>query len=158
MEEKSIDELKKEVEDLKKQRDEYLAGWQRARADLLNYKKEEIERMNKMVEYAREDVLEKLLKVIDNLEIAESKVSQDLKENEYVKGLLNVGMQLQDFLKTHGVEEVEATGSQFNPSLHEAVREIEQEGAESGTVVEVIQKGYTCNGMLIRPAKVTIAK
>ena len=74
-------------------------------------------------------------------------------------------MQIQSFLKDHQVEELKTEGGKFNPEFHEAAGEVEspstssgQAGAEPGTIVEVLLKGYTLHGKLIRPAKVKISK
>ena len=141
------------VEELK---DEYLAGWQRERADFLNYKREEMERLKLFLGYAAEDILLKILPIVDNLEIADRELTEDQKKNEFVKGVLQIAGQLREFLKTQGVEEMESFGKKFNPEFHEAVGEME--GKEAGLVGEVIAKGYTLRGKVLRPAKVKITK
>lgn len=151
MEEKkepSAENLKKEMEDCQKLKDEYLAGWQRARADFLNYKKEEMERVGDVLKYACEGLILKMLPLLDNFEIALKSVPEE--------GFSQVKKQFQDFLKEQGVEEIKSVGEKFDPNLHEVVEEAE--GKESGIVLEEIQKGYTINGRLLRPAKVKVAK
>ena len=155
-EQQNIEELQKELQEALKQRDEYLAGWQRARADFMNHKKEERERMQEFIKFAEEELLAELLPVIDNLELALSQVQG--KDDTLSKGFLQIAMQLKHFLKDHQVEELKAEGEKFNPEFHEAAEEVEKEGTEPGTVVEVLQKGYTLHKKLIRPVKVRIAK
>jgi molecular chaperone GrpE len=160
----NIEELK-ECEKLK---DEYLAGWQRARADLLNYKKEEMERIGELVGYATEELILKMLPILDNFEIAENKLSDDLKGDGSVKGVLQIKNQILDFLKSQGVEEIKSVGEKFDPNLHEVVEEVEENDKESGIIIEEIQKGYKINkfdsasakinSRLLRPAKVKIVK
>lgn len=157
MEEKPI-KPNKELEEIQQQRDEYLAGWQRAAADLINYKKEDGERMQFMKECVVENLIAKLLPIVDNLEIAESNIPEDLKPNEYVKGLLRLKFQLQDFLKSQEVLPIEAEGMMFDPVVHEALEEVHEEGLDPGKVVEVLEKGYMFKGKLLRPAKVKVAK
>lgn len=142
----------KELAEVKKQRDEYLAGWQRARADLLNYKKEEMERIGGLVEYAHAEFLIKILPILDNLERAE-KTIQD-------PGFLQIAKQFRDFLKSQGVAELNppAGKEKFNAETHEAVGETEGTGLEPGTITEAVEKGYTLNKKLLKPAKVKIAK
>jgi len=160
--EKKAEDLEKKLEDCKKTSQEYLAGWQRARADFLNYKKEETERISGLMLYIMEEFILKILPVIDNLEIAEKNLPEDIKVNEHVKGLLQAKKQLKDFLKSQGVEEIEVLGRKFDPNWQEAVGEITGEmdakGKESGQIAEEVQKGYKINGRLLRPAKVRIAK
>jgi len=155
---KEIEELKKKLEEAEKLKNEYLAGWQRARADFLNYKKEELERLGEMVKYAGETLILKILPILDNFEIAEKKLPEDLKNNENVKGILQIKNQILNFLKEQGVEEIKSVGERFDPNFHEVVEEVEMKDKEPGTIVEEIQKGYKINGRLLRPAKVKVAK
>jgi len=71
-----------------------LAGWQRARADFLNYKREEIERFENIIDIANEEMILKILPLLDNMELAEKHLSDDLKGNDYVKGVLQIKTQL----------------------------------------------------------------
>ncbi len=154
----NIEELRKNLEEYQKQKDEYLAGWQRARADLLNYKKEEMERIGELLKYASEEFVLKILPILDNFYIAEKKIPENLKKNDNVKGLLQIKIQFQDFLRSLGVEEIKSIGEKFDPNFHEVVEEVNKEGVEPGTIIEEIQKGYKINGRLLRPAKVKVVK
>lgn len=161
MEEKekvNVKELKKQLEECEKLKNEYLAGWQRARADLINYKKEEMERVGNLIKLASEGVILKVLPILDNFDITEKNLPEDLKENDYVKGFLLIKQQLKEFLKSQGVEEIEVLGKKFDPAVCEVIEEIETDEKETGTVLEEIQKGYRINGRLLRTAKVKVAK
>ena len=158
MAEKEIEELKKKLEEYQKLKDEYLAGWQRSRADFLNYKKEEMERISELLKYAGEEYILRILPILDNFNVAEKKLAENLKKDESVKGLLQIKAQIQDFLKNQGLEEIKSLGERFDPNLHEVVEEIEAKDKQSGVIVEEIQKGYKINGHLLRPAKVKITK
>jgi molecular chaperone GrpE len=155
---KEIEELKKKLEETEKLKNEYLAGWQRARADLINYKKEEMERVGSFIKIAQEGLILEFLPILDNFDIAEKKIPNDLKENENVKGLLQIKQQILDFLKKKGVEEIKSVGEKFNPAYHEVVGEVDTDQFETGTIVEEVQKGYKINGRVLRPAKVKVAK
>lgn len=154
----NIEELKKKLEECQKLKDEYLAGWQRARADFLNYQKEELERINEIIKYAGKEFVLKILPILDNFEIAEKKLPEELKNEENVKGLLQIKAQIKDFLKNQGVEEINCLDQKFDPNFQEVIEEIETKDKESGIVLEEIQKGYLIHGRLLRPAKVKIAK
>ena len=166
--EKNIEELKKKLEEYEKQKCEYLSCWQREKADFLNYKREEMERVGEFLKYANEAFILKILPVLDNFEVVKRKLPENLKNDENVKGLLMIKNQILDFLKSQEVEEIKSIGEKFDPSFHEAVEEIEpaqisseiKAGKEikSGIIVEEIQKGYKINGRLLRPAKVKISK
>jgi molecular chaperone GrpE len=155
---KEIEELKKKLEEAEKLKNEYLAGWQRARADLINYKKEELERVGELIKFSANGLILKILPILDNFEIAEKKLPEDLKNNENVKGILQIKNQILNFLKEQGVEEIKSVGERFDPNFHEVVEEVEAKDKEPGTIVEEIQKGYKINGRLLRPAKVKVAK
>ena len=156
----------RELEECQKLKEEYLAGWQRERADFLNYKKEEIERIGEFFKYAAEEFVLKILPVLDNFDVAVKKLPENLQNEENVKGILQIKIQLQDFLKSQGLEEVKTVGEAFDPNLHEIIEEIEPSFAEasegkeikSGIIIEEIQKGYKINGRLLRPARVKVAK
>ena len=149
---------KKLLEDCQKQRDEYLAGWQRARADFLNYKKEEIERIQTLIEYANEDVVLRILPFLDNMELAEKHLPKDLKDNEYIKGVLQIKAQFAGFLKEQGVEPIETLDKKFDPALHEVMEEVEIKDKEPGIITEEVRKGYMIGQKLLRPTKVKIVK
>jgi len=170
----NIEELKKKLEECQKLKEEYLAGWQRSRADFLNYKKEEIERIEEILKYGGEEFILKILPILDNFDLAEKKLPEDLKNNDSIKGLLQIKTQILDFLRIQGVEEIKTIGEKFDPNFHEAVeqveesklssspsafaREIEAKDKDSGIIVEEVQKGYKINGRLLRPAKVKVVK
>jgi len=171
-----IEDLKKTVEEAEKLKAEYLAGWQRAQADLINYKKEEMERFEEIIRFANLEFILRLLPLLDNLLIAEKKLPEELKKDENVKGLLQIKVQLEDFLKAQGIEPMESLGKKFDPNCHEAVEEINPtvapsfanatadrkamagKGIEPGTIVEEVQRGYLIEGKTLRPAKVKVSK
>lgn len=161
-----IEGVKKQLEEAKVRCEEYLNGWKRERADFLNYKKEEMERIVQLVKYANEEIILKLLPVLDNLCLAEKHIPDN---EEFKNGFEQIKKQLSDFLQKEGIEAIEIIGKPFDPNLMEAVEETvrsqssqensgERVSAESGTVVEEVQRGYLLNGKLIRPAKVKVSK
>ena len=159
----TFEELQKKLEECQKLKDEYLAGWQRERADLLNYKKGELERVGELIKYADVGIILKILPILDNFEVAlQNFASQNLggqaENRQIIEGVLQIKKQFQNFLRNQGVEEVKSIGEKFDPNLHEVVEEIEAKDKEPGIIIEEIQKGYTINGRLLRPAKVKISK
>lgn len=152
----NIEEFKNQLEECEKKSAEYLSGWQRARADFLNYKKEEMERIEGLLKYAEEEFVLRILPILDNFDLVEKKLPEELNNNEYVKGIFQIKSQFQSFLKNQNVEEINVVGEKFDPNLHEVVGEVD--GEESGAIIEEIQKGYKMNGRLLRPAKVRVTK
>ena len=154
--------MEKEIEKIKKERDEYLDGWKRAKADFLNYKKEEEERIQATIDFSRRCLLVKILPILDNLARAEKEIPEGERENKVYKGFLQIVFQWQEFLKSEGIEEIETVGKSFDPKIHEAVGEVDPSTGlgqgVSGVVAEEVEKGYIMNGALIRPAKVKVVK
>lgn len=148
-------EGEEKLKECEKQKEEYLAGWQRARADFLNYKKEEMERMAEILKYGAEEMVLKFLPILDNFEIAEKKLLN--KDDENIKGFLLIKNQILDFLKNHGVEGIKAIGEKFDPNWHEVVEEVADNGSPQA-IVEEVQKGYKINNRLLRASKVKINK
>lgn len=153
-----IEDLQKKIEELEKQKAENLAGWQRARADFLNYKKEEMERIEQFLKYGEEEFILKILPILDNFDLAEKKLTEEMRNDESVKGFLQIKAQILDFLKSHGVEKMKVMGEKFDPNFHEAVELIAGQNKESGNIIEETQKGYKINGRLLRPARVKVVK
>jgi len=153
-----IERLKKKLEEAEKLKQEYLAGWQRARADLINYKKEELERVGDFIKRANENLIFDFLPILDNFDNAEKTISAEKKEIPEIKGFLQIKKQILEFLKKYGVEEIKSVGEKFDPVFHEVVEEIDTDKFETGTIVEEIQKGYKINGRVLRPARVKVAK
>ena len=156
--EEKPEDFKKKLEECEKLKNDYLASWQRERADFLNYKKGELERVGELIKYADVGIILKILPILDNFEIVEKKLPNDLKNNESVKGILQIKTQVQEFLKKQGIEEIKSAGEKFDPNFHEVVEEVEIKDKEKGTVIEEVQKGYMIDGRLLRPAKVKIVK
>lgn len=151
-------ELEKKLEECQKQSEEYLNGWKRARADYLNFRNEESDRVAVLGSLVREETAVQILPLLDNFNLVESKLPEKLKNDANVAGILQLKAQLLDLLKAYGVEEIASLGQKFNPNFHEVAQEVEAKGQEQGVIVEEIKKGYNINGRLLRPAKVKVAK
>lgn len=145
---------KSEIEKLLKDKEEYFSGWQREKADFLNYKNQEFERLKGTLSIAKESLFEELIPVLDNFLLAEKSIPEVEKNQNNIKGLLLIKKQLEDALKGLGLEEILSVGQKFDPALHEAIEEVEN--GESGMITEEIQKGYTFQGKVIRTAKVKV--
>jgi len=156
--EQKLKELKKKLKECQKLKDDYLAGWQRARADFLNYKKGELKRMSEILKYANESLVLEILPILDNFEVASKRLPENLKKDENTKGVLQIKKQIQDFLKSQGLEEIKSLGEKFDPNFQEVVGEAEKEGAEPGIVLEEVRKGYNLHGKVLRSARVKISK
>ncbi len=144
-----------ELAGCRKERDEYLDGWKRAKADLINYKKDEIKRFEAIMKMANESLIKELIGVLDSFDLALNNLE---KEGKAEKGVYLIRTQLEDILRKSGLEKmVVVLGQPFNPSFCEAIATVESDNP-SGTIIEEIEKGYSLGGKLIRPARVKVAK
>ena len=146
-----------ELEKYQKERDEYLDGWKRAKADLINYKKDEAKRFEMMIKFANESLIKELVNVLDSFDLALISLGND-GDGKIQKGLYLIRHQLEDALKQQGLERIiVSVGQPFNPALQEAIASIESD-KPSGMIIEEVERGYLLNGKLIRPARVKVAK
>lgn len=149
-------ELKKLKEDLancEKKRDEYLAGWQRSKADFANYQKDEARRNEEFAKFALASFMAELLPVLDSFYVA---LAQSTNETEKM-GLKLIQSQFMSVLAKYGLEPIPAEkGAKFNPELHEAVSHEPSDQPED-TILEEVQKGYRLHHRVLRPAKVNIS-
>ncbi|MBU4347974.1 nucleotide exchange factor GrpE [Patescibacteria group bacterium] len=147
------DLLAEQIINLEKERDEYLNGWKRTKADYINLQTSGLKQIEQIVKFGNQKLIEELLSVLDSLELSIIAT----KDKEAQKGIETIYSQLEKILKDHGLEKIKALGEKFNPSLHEAISQEESE-KESGTILEELVKGWKLNDKAIRPTKVKIAK
>jgi molecular chaperone GrpE (heat shock protein) len=154
--------VKKLREKLKKcltEKQEYLAGWQRARADFINARKEEEENRGHFVKFSELSLILELLVLADSFDsLFKNKEREKIDEN-WRTGIENLYSQLMDILKSRGVEIIKAKDEIFNPEEHEAVGEIPVDNKEKeNIIIEEIRRGYKMRGRIIRPTQVKIGK
>jgi len=109
----------------------------------------------------KSEVIREVVPVLDDLERAIQAAGLDPEgdsEDGLAHGVLLVFRSLRDSLGRAGIEAVDPKGERFDPNLHEALSTVAADGAESGTVVETMQKGYRLGEQLIRPARVVVAE
>ena len=144
-----IKKLREELKACRKEKDEYLAGWQRAKADFINARKDEEKAREAFVKFAEAGVLNEMLTIADSLEMA--------MKHEAADGAKKIYGQLLEILKRHGVVPIEAAGKKFNPAEHEAIDKVEVgEEAEDNTVIEELQRGWYMHDRVLRPAKIKV--
>lgn len=134
-----------------------LAGWQRAKADFMNYKKDQTRALAESEKYKNEGVLLQLLPIIDSFDLALKHMPAELESSDWVKGVMCIKGLLEKFLKDVDVRAVEVLGKEFDPQIAEAISE-ESSEQEAGVVIEEMQRGYWLNEKILRPAKVKVSK
>jgi molecular chaperone GrpE len=138
----------------RRQAQEYLQGWQRAKADFSNYKRDETARMEDVARYAGSDLIRDMITVLDSFDLAIGSLE---KQGPVEKGVYMIRTQIEDVLKKRGLQRIEiAPGSAYDPALAEAIAQTESDQYESGSVVDVIEQGYRLHDKVIRPARVRI--
>ncbi len=145
-----------DIETIKKQAEEYLNGWKRAKADYLNLKKEMEAQDKEIREWLSKIFLLPILDIMDSFNKAFGNVPANLKTEVWVEGIEGIKKQFENFLKAQGVEAMEVIGEKFDPLMHEAIESID--GGESGRIIEEVRRGYLVNGEILRPAKVKVYK
>ncbi|MCL5733589.1 MAG: nucleotide exchange factor GrpE [Patescibacteria group bacterium] len=148
-------ETGEEIEKLKKDCADYLAGWQRAKADFINHKKEEAQRFEEMIKFSNESLIRDLIGPIDSFDLGLAALE---KKGEVEKGIYMIKTQLEDVMRKYGLEKISVKpGDKFDPSVAESLGE-EESDAPSQTVAEEIEVGYRLNGKIIRPVRVKLSK
>lgn len=153
--EDKLKKLKEKLKKCQKEKEEYLDGWQRTKADFINARREEEERRKDFIKLSNQLLIADILSVLDSLDLAVQ--SQKNKENDITDGVYLIKLQLQDVLKKYGLEVMKTKGEKFDPKFHEAIEEVESK-KESGTIIEEVQKGYKLDNKVLRPARVKITK
>lgn len=153
--------LKGELEQEKKKSEEYLNSWKRCQADFINYKRHQSEIFDELVKSANQGLILEVLPVYDTFTLAAKHIPEELKSKEWVKGVIQIKSQFENLLKSKGLEETKSVGEKFNPEVHEVVEMMDSPAGErkpEGEILEEIQTGYKLNGMVIRTAKVKVAR
>ncbi|HEX8690756.1 MAG TPA: nucleotide exchange factor GrpE [Solirubrobacterales bacterium] len=156
--EKDLDAL---LADTQRERDEYLDLARRTKADFENFRKRMTSEVQAAAARGKADVIREVVPVLDDLERAIEAAGLDPEgdsEDGLAHGVLLVFRSLREALARNGIEAVDPKGERFDPNLHEALSTQAADGAEAGTVVETMQKGYRLGEQLIRPARVVVAE
>jgi molecular chaperone GrpE len=148
--------LREQLAEAEAKRDEYLDLLQRTKADFENYRKRAIRDQERLVAHAHERLVKELLPVLDDLERA-LEAAERHEEAALVDGVKLVQGALRKALEKEGLAEIEAEGA-FDPHVHEAVLTQPGNGKESGSVLEVVQRGYRLGDKIVRPARVIVAE
>jgi molecular chaperone GrpE len=156
--EETVEELKKQLEKALKEKEEYLSGWQRAKAEFLAYQQEEEKRKQNYILLANFNLMSEILNVLDSFELAISQI----KDENTLQGIGLIKSQLEGILKKHGLEVIEPKeGEKFNPHFHEVLfrKTCERENcdeSDDGVIYKIFTKGYLLHGTLLRPAQVAV--
>lgn len=156
---KNVKKAKDALSSCQKERQEYLEGWQRARADLVNERAQHEKDRQRISEAARLSLIEDLLPVLDHFDMAfANKEAWEKVDTAWRAGVEMIYNNFLSILAQHGITPYAPLGEAFDPAAHESLEMIPTEKqSEDQKVVAVLQKGYRSAAMVIRPAKVKVA-
>ena len=151
--EDDIPGLKEALAEEKTRAEEYLANWQRAQADFINYKRRSEQEREEFGRFANATLMFNLLPSLDDIERALASLPAKLANLTWVDGIRLIERKLRASLEIQGLQAIEALGKAFDPNLHEAVR---QDAGREGVIIEELQKGYQLHDRVIRPTMVVV--
>ena len=146
-----------ELEKVRQEKDELYQRLLRVQAEYDNYRKRTQREKEAAAKYKSQSLLEELLPIVDSFERALS-AEKDQPETGFTEGMQMVYRQLKTVLEKEGLQEIKAEGEVFDPTIHQAVQQVEDERYESNIVVEELQKGYMLKDRVIRPAMVKVSQ
>ncbi len=155
-----VKDLREKLKKALAEKQEYLDGWQRAKADFLNARKRDEETKKELLKFAAEDVVLQITPVLDSFTMAFSnKEAWEKLDKNWRMGVEHIYAQLKGILEQNGLKEFDPKGEKFDPMKHNAIESVPvQDASQDHVVVEVVQKGYEFNGRIVRPAGVKIGE
>ena len=155
--ESDISGLEQEIAELKKSVEETQNSYLRVLADFDNFRKRQREETARLTNCAREDIIRQLLPIIDNFDRALQAAEGEHSYDSLVEGVTLPLKKVREMLQKEGLEPIEAVGQEFNPEFHEALMRVETDEYPENTIIDELEKGYTLNGKVVRPARVRVA-
>ncbi|MFZ2072780.1 MAG: nucleotide exchange factor GrpE [Minisyncoccia bacterium] len=155
---KTLKKYRADLKTCKKEKEEYLTGWQKERADFANYKKQEDDRKANFSEAMRERILARFLTVMDSFNMAfQNKEAWEKVDENWRKGVEHIHSQMNTIFEEYGVKPIGEVGESFDPNIHESIEMVRTDKKEDDhKVSSVIQKGYKLADRVIRPARVNL--
>ena len=150
-----VEGLRVRLEEEKQRAGKHYESWQRSAADYQNYKRRMEEERREVARLASISLIINLLPLMDDIERALRNVDPKLSGLTWIDGIWMIYRKFEAVLQNAGVNEIEADAQQFDPTMHEAISEVD---GEEGKVLSVVQKGYKLGDRVIRPAMVVVGK
>ena len=155
---KSIQKLRERIKTLEKEKQEYLDGWQRMKADVVNRDRAAAEERARVGDIVREKILEDLLPVLDAFDAAFTGAAWEKVDANWRIGIEYIHTQFQKVLDDNGVKSFGTIGDTFDPIKHDVADGVISEGDGAITVTKVLRKGYEIQGRVVRPARISLKK
>jgi len=151
-----LKKLRDELEKVKKERQEYLDGWQRCKADSINARKDALATAERAAERAKEAFLLEIIPVLDSFDMAMGNEAWESVDSGWKSGIEHIRNQLLEVLEHNGVKRFGAVGEQLDPHLHEAVQEVDDAPGEPHSIIKILRYGYMMGDRVVRPAHVIV--
>jgi molecular chaperone GrpE len=155
--EDELDLMQAALDEMTAKAEEYLDGWQRARAEFANYKKRVLREHIDIRQVARGEVIKLYLDIADDLDRALQDKPENGEGQIWAEGIEIIFQKLRSRLESEGIKPMNPLGEEFDPNIHEALMKEESEEYESGQIIEVMQEGYWIGEKVLRPALVRVA-
>ena len=155
--EEQVAALQMSLDEMETKAEEYLDGWQRARAEFANYKKRVLRDHTEIHQSARGEVIKLYLDIADDLERALQEKPGDGDGEAWADGIEIIFQKLRTRLESEGIKPMNPLGEEFDPNIHEALMKEESDEYESGQIIEVMQEGYWIGDKVLRSALVRVA-
>jgi molecular chaperone GrpE len=151
----TIKKLREKLKKVEAEKQEYLTGWQKAKAEFINARKRDEEDKKDFVRFANENLLAELFPVLDsfNMAMGNQEVWEKVDKN-WRMGVEYIANQLKKVLEEHGLKEINPIGEKFDPLRDEAI----EDGKESDIITSVVSKGYSLNGKIVKAPKVKVGE
>ena len=155
-----VKKLRSDLQESKKQSQEYLTGWQKERASFANYKAEEEKKRSERISLLKQGLISDFFPVLDSFDMAfGNKESWEKVDQSWRTGIEYIYSQFMKILEDYGISVINATGVEFDPMIHDPTDHVPVENQEQDNkVLSIVQKGYTSGKVVLRPAKVTIGR
>jgi molecular chaperone GrpE len=153
-----VEELTSKLEAAELRAEEAEAGWQRARADYQNLKRRSEEQRAESAGIAGDRLLIRVLDLADDFDLAVEHVPEEARESAWVEGITAIDRKLRALLEAEGIEAMAGEGEPFDPQTQQAISYEDTDDVPDGTVLKVLQRGFTIRGRVLRPALVAVAR
>lgn len=155
-----LKKIRQELKEAKLQSQEYLTGWQKERASFANYKSEEEKKRKSRIENLKLNLISDFFPVLDSFDMAFSnKELWEKVDPAWRTGVEYIHTQFMNILRNYNVSLIDIKGIDFDPNIHDPIEHVEVNTIEDNDkIIAIIQKGYTSNGIVLRPAKVKVGK
>ena len=153
-----LEELEAQLGEARGRAEDAEAGWQRARADFSNLKRRVEEERTERADAASDRLLSRVLELADDFDLAIEHVPDDVRGTPWVEGIDAIDRKLRALLDAEGVKPMGSEGEPFDPHTQQAISYEDSTDVPDGTVLRVLQRGYTIRDRVLRPALVAVAR